>query len=171
MGVHRSGDRIALLPSVVGAEHATDGVAVAAAIVSVTALAGVLIQPVGRRLEARARGNRAGVAGLLTLAAGLALSAGTAVAGQIWLLIPCAIVLGAAYGLCLISGLLEIQRLAEAGALAGLTAAYYALSYLGFGVPYVLALAARVATYPVLLAITAALALAALVTRTAAAEA
>jgi predicted MFS family arabinose efflux permease len=163
----------ALLPSVVGAGHATDAVAVAAAIASVTALAGVLIQPVGRRLEARAQGNRAGVAGLLLLAAGLALGAGTAMAYQIWLLIPCAIVLGAAYGLCLIGGLLEIQRLAEAGAVAGLTAAYYALSYLGFGVPYVLALAAHVATYPVLLAITAALALAtaALVTRTAAREA
>jgi predicted MFS family arabinose efflux permease len=163
----------ALLPSVVGAQHATDGVAVAAAISSVTALAGVLIQPVGRRLEARAQGNRAGVTGLLLLGAGLALSAGTAVADQIWLLIPCAIVLGAAYGLCLIAGLLEIQRLAEAGAVAGLTAAYYALSYLGFGAPYVLALAAHVATYSVLLAITAALALAtaALVTRTAAREA
>jgi hypothetical protein len=65
-------------------------------------------------------------------------------------------VLGAAYGLCLIAGLLGIQRLAEAGAVAGLTAAYYALSYLGFAVPYGLALAAHLATYPLLLAISAA---------------
>lgn len=163
----------ALMPSVVGAQHAANGIAVAAAVASVTALAGVLIQPVGRRLDMRASGNRAGVAGLVLLAGGLALSAGTVVVGRVWLLVPCAIVLGAAYGLCLISGLLEIQRLAEAGAVAGLTAAYYALSYLGFAAPYILALAAHVAAYPVLLAITAALALAtaALVTRTDAREA
>lgn len=41
----------------------------------------------------------------------------------------------------------------------GLTAAYYALTYLGFAAPYLLALASHVASYPVLLSIAAALAL------------
>ena len=149
----------ALLPSVVGADHAVDGIAVVAAITALTALAGVLIQPLARRLEAHAASNRAGIAGLLVLAGGLALGAATAQAQQAWLLVPCAIVLGCAYGLCLVAGLVEVQRLADDDAVASLTAAYYALSYLGFAAPYLLALAAHLASYPVLLLITAALAL------------
>lgn len=90
---------------------------------------------------------------------GLALAAVTAQVDQIWLLVPCAIVLGSAYGLCLVAGLLEIGRLADEDALAGLTAAYYALTYLGFAAPYLLALAAHLASYPLLLTIAAALAL------------
>jgi hypothetical protein len=76
-------------------------------------------------------------------------------------------VLGSAYGLCLVGGLVEIQRLADRRSLAGLTAAYYALAYLGFGAPYLLALGSHFASYSILLTIAAALALttAAFVTR------
>ena len=102
----------ALLPSVVGANHATDGVALTAAITALVALAGVLIQPFARRLEAVARGANAGTVGLFVACAGLLLSAGAAQAGQIWMLVPCGLVLGAAYGLILVAGLLEVQRLA-----------------------------------------------------------
>ena len=73
----------------------------------------------------------AGAAGLLVLPAGLVLAAVTAWAGETWMLVPCAVVLGCAYGRCLVAGLLEVQRLADAGTLAGLTAAYYALTYVG----------------------------------------
>jgi hypothetical protein len=150
----------AFLPSIVGADQAANGIAVAAAITTLTALAGVLVQPLARRLEAHARTNVAGIAGLLVLGAGLALAAATAQAQQIWLLVPCAIVLGCAYGLCLVAGLIQVQRIAAADALGALTAAYYALTYLGFAVPYLLTLAAHLATYPILLLIAAALALA-----------
>jgi MFS family permease len=160
----------ALLPSVVGADHQADGIALTAAITALTALAGVLIQPIARRLDRPSRRNRAGLAGLLVLAAGLALAALTAHTQQSWLLVPCAIVLGCAYGLCLVSGLIEVAQIAREDALARLTAAYYALTYLGFAAPYLLALAAHVASYPLLLAITAAVAVltAAIVTRSAA---
>ncbi|HWE12525.1 MAG TPA: MFS transporter [Solirubrobacteraceae bacterium] len=149
----------ALLPSVVGATHASEGIALTAAITALTALAGVLIQPLGRRLDAQAASNRAGVAGLLVAGVGLALAALTAQTQQVWLLAPCAIVLGCAYGLCLVAGLIEVGQLADGDALAGLTAAYYALTYLGFAAPYLLALAVHLASYPVLLLITAGLAL------------
>lgn len=149
----------ALLPSVLGADRATSGIALTAAIASLTALAGVLIQPLARHLEAHAQSNRAGIAGLLVLTAGLALAAVTAQAQETWLLVPCAIVLGSAYGLCLVAGLIEVQRLAHDDALAGLTAVYYALTYLGFAAPFLLALAAHLTSYPVLLTITAILAL------------
>jgi len=148
----------ALLPSVVGANHATDGVALTAAITALVALAGVLIQPVARRLEAGAGGVNAGTVGLGVVCAGLLLSAGAAQARQIWLLVPCGLVLGAGYGLILVAGLLEVQRLAQDGGLAGLTAAFYVLTYLGFAAPYLLALASHVAGYPLLLAVTAAVA-------------
>jgi hypothetical protein len=158
----------ALLPSVVGADRATDGVALTASITTLCALAGVLVQPLARRLDARgADDNRAATVGLLVLVVGLALGALTAQQDRTWLLVPTAVLLGGAYGLTLVAGLVEIQRLADTRALAGLTAIYYALTYLGFAAPYLLALAAHVVSYALLLAITAALALgtAALVTR------
>jgi MFS family permease len=145
----------ALLPAVVGADHATDGTAFVAAITALTAFSGVLVQPLARRLE-----HLAGVGGLLVLAAGLALAAVTAEAQLIWLLVPCAIVLGCAYGLCLVAGLVEVQRLASGHDLARLTASFYAFTYIGFAAPYALALGAHVAGYDVLLTSTAALALA-----------
>jgi predicted MFS family arabinose efflux permease len=163
----------ALLPNVVGAQRATDGIALTATITATCAAAGVLIQPLARRLDRhRARRNRAAWIGLLVLVAGLLLAALTAHLRADWLLVPSAIVLGGAYGLCLVAGLIEIQRLADQRALAGLTAIYYALTYLGFGAPYLLALAANVASYSTLLLISAALALAtaALVMRASARE-
>lgn len=149
----------ALLPSIVGANRATDGIALTAAIASLVALAGVLIQPVARRIEARGEGRSAGTVGLVVATVGLLLSAVAADAQEIWLLVPCALVLGSSYGMILVSGLIEVQRLAVDGAVAGLTAAYYVLTYLGFAAPYLLAIAAHAAAYPVLLTITALLAL------------
>jgi Na+/melibiose symporter-like transporter len=157
----------ALLPSVVGAEHASNGIALTAAITTLTAFAGVAIQPLGRRLDGQAAGNRAATTGLLVLAAGLGLGALTAQDQATWLLVPCSILFGSAYGLCLVAGLVEIQRMADERSLAGLTAAFYTLTYLGFAAPYLLALGARITSYTLLLAVAAGLALgtAALVTR------
>lgn len=149
----------ALLPSVVGAAHATDGIALTAMVAVLASLAGVLIQPVARRLDGDAAGNRAATLGLVVMVGGLALSALTAGEHRTWLLLPSAIVLGMAYGLCLVSGLVEVQRMADPEALAGLTAIFYVLTYLGFAVPYVLALAAQLTSYATLLLITAGLAL------------
>jgi MFS family permease len=150
----------ALLPSIVGADHDSDAIALAAVVTMLTALAGVLIQPLARRLDTHVTRNRAGIAGLVVLGAGLALGALTAHDQQAWLLVPCAVILGTAYGLCLVAGLVEVTHLADPDALAGLTAAYYALTYLGFAAPYLLTLAAHLTTYPILLLIAAALALA-----------
>ncbi len=145
----------ALLPSAIGAEHATDGTALVAAITALCAVSGVAIQPLGRRLEHHAR-----LTGLLVLAAGLGLAAVTVSAGAVWLLVPCAIVLGCAYGLSLVAGLAEVQRLAGDEGLARLTAVFYAFTYIGFAAPYLLALGAHVTGYALLLAFAAALALA-----------
>jgi MFS family permease len=149
----------ALLPSVVGAAHATDGIALTAVVATVAAMAGVLVQPVARRLDANGTGSRAATLGLSVMVVGLALSAFTAHEHHVWLLVPSATVLGMGYGLCLVAGLVEAQRLAHPEALAGLTAIFYVLTYLGFAAPYVLTLAAGLASYTTLLLITAGLAL------------
>ncbi len=148
----------ALLPSIVGAGHAEDGVALTAAVTSLTALAGVLIQPVARRLEDGARDQAASMLGLLVLAAGLALGALAAAVHETWLLVPCSLVLGSAYGLCLVAGLLEVQRLAPERALGVLTAGYYAITYMGFAAPYLMTLASGATSYAVLLLIASGLA-------------
>ncbi len=150
----------AFLPEILGAGHATDGLALTGAVTAVMALAGIAVQPLGRRLDRVAlRGNPAAIIGLVVFCAGLCLSAVAAAVGHTWLLAPCAIVLGCAYGLCLVAGLIEVQTLASPGTLAGLTAVYYALTYLGFAAPYLLTLAHGLAGYPSLLLITAVLAL------------
>jgi predicted MFS family arabinose efflux permease len=149
----------ALLPSIVGTGHSADGVALTAAVTALTALAGVLIQPVARRLDLSSRDHAAGMVGLTVLAGGLALAALTAEVRENWLLFPCAIVLGSAYGLLLVAGLLEVQRLAPPRALAGLTATFYVFTYLGFAAPYLLAVAAHATSYAVLLLIVSGLAL------------
>ena len=162
----------ALLPSLAGAGQASNGIALTAAIAALCALAGILVQPLARRLDLRPGRNRAAAAGLLVLAAGLVLGAVTAQAREVWLLVPSAIVLGCAYGMCLVAGLVEVQRLAGSNGAAGLTAIFYALTYLGFAAPYLIVLGTHLASYAVLLAVAALLALgtAALITRAAASE-
>jgi hypothetical protein len=148
-----------LLPTVTGADQAHDGIALTAGITGLCALAGVLIQPTARRLSNGPGGNRASAVGLLAIAAGLALAAVTVVERQAWMLVPCSVVLGCAYGLCLVAGLVEVQRLADQRTLAAATAVFYALTYLGFAAPFLLTLATPLAGYPESLTAAAALAL------------
>jgi hypothetical protein len=117
---------------------------------------GVTIQPFARRLDS-VDGVRGTLAALLAVCAGTLLGA-LAGADHSWpLVVPAAVLLGAGYGVCLVSGLLEIQRIAHRDDLASLTAVFYALTYVGFAAPIVLAELERLARPPVLLLGTAAL--------------
>lgn len=123
---------------------------------------GILVQPLGRRLSA----HRTTVA----IAAGLAVGlVGLLIGGfAIVLMMPvgflvAAAVLGCGYGLLMVSGLAEVQRLAGPDDLARLTAVYYSLCYVGFFMPAVLAALSRELSYPLMFAGGAALALLALV--------
>lgn len=150
----------ALLPSIVGGNSVVGPIAAAAGVTFLTALSGVLIQPLARQLEARSVRNRAGIAGLVILSGGLVLGAVAVQAQKSWLLLPCAIVLGAAYGLCLVASLVEIDRIAGDGEIASLTAAFYVLTYIGFTAPFLMALASHIASYPVWLMVAAIMAIA-----------
>jgi Major Facilitator Superfamily len=106
-----------------------------------TALAvtsGIAIQPVARRIERRRplAGNVAGLGCAAVGAAGAALAVTFASrAGAI----GCAMAMGLAYGLCLVSGLRECERLADRREHGAVVACYYALTYIGFGAPYLIA--------------------------------
>jgi len=136
-----------------------DGPAVffAALVALCTAMSGVLIQPVARRL-AQPGGPRLLVTSMALVTAGMAAEAGVAGFGRAVLVLPAAVVLGCGYGCCLVYGLAEVQRIAKPGELAGLTAVFQAATYLGFAAPYVLSMLRGYASPPVLLLGVAALA-------------
>ena len=111
--------------------------------------AGIGVQPAARRLAGRRPG--AGVsAGLAAAAAGAAVAAAAvSVAGSsgaggngaggalTWVLAGlAAVLLGLAYGLCLVSGLYQAEELSGPGDRGSVLAGYYVLAYLGFTAPY-----------------------------------
>lgn len=137
----------AVQPAALGSRLAGFGLVYATLLTTVTLGVGVAVQSWARRLSPVA-GSRLGLAALV---AGLLVAAGAAALGSPLLAVPASVVLGAAYGLMLVAGLLEVQRMAEPAQLGGLTAVYYALTYVGFVLPVALAALAGVVGYPVLL--------------------
>lgn len=145
-------------PALVTAHTGSARVAFAGLIAGLTLGTGVLVQPVARRLD-RTDDVRTMAIGLGCVIAGCLVESATAVTAQPVLAVVAAGLLGAGYGFALVAGLLETQRIAGPGELAGLTSVYYALTYAGFAAPLVLALLNHVASYRTLLLATAALAL------------
>lgn len=113
--------------------------------------AGIAVQPLGRRLQdaADSLGSAdAAAVGLAVVTAGcLAAAAATARPGLV-AATGAAVLLGAGYGLCIVTGLREVERLAPPGELGGLVAIFYTLAYAGLALPYLLALAAPHLGYP-----------------------
>ncbi|HEV3357473.1 MAG TPA: MFS transporter [Pseudonocardiaceae bacterium] len=126
----------------------------AAVTATLTGLAGIAIQPLARRLDPLPLRRIA----LAVVVLGLLVSALAADLAQPALVVVSALVLGAGYGACLVCGLLEVQRIAGPAELAGLTAIYQAISYLGFAAPFLLAALAPIIAPSLLLLIVAALA-------------
>jgi len=104
--------------------------------------AGVLIQPLARRVDDPGSA-RAILAALGTSVAGLLLALLAGLTLNPWLGLAASTVLGAGYGLMLVSGLLETQRLAPPAELGALTGYYYTLTYFGFLAPTVIAFFAQ----------------------------
>ncbi|GAA1252149.1 MFS transporter [Pseudonocardia aurantiaca] len=116
----------------------------------VTLGTGVAVQPLAKRLDSVASA-RASLVALGLVLVGVLASAVNADARSPWAAVAVAAVLGAGYSIALVAGLREVQRIAGARDLAGLTGLYYALSYAGFLLPTALALASAVASYTELL--------------------
>lgn len=100
--------------------------------------AGFGLQSLGRRID-RPSGVRGVVVALVMVAAGMAIAALAAHVLTVWAALLAAVVLGCGYGMAMIAGLLEVQRIAGPDDLAGLTAVFYGVTYLGFAVPAILA--------------------------------
>jgi MFS family permease len=141
---------LAYLPGLVEKQLGGYGLVFSACDLTLAALSGILVQPFARRMDHPHR-PRLLWGSMAIVTAGLLVGAAAAAASAPALVIVASLVLGAGYGCCQICGLLEVQRLAPPEDLAGLTAVYQALSYLGFTVPFLLAAARHVATPDVLL--------------------
>lgn len=129
---------VTVLPLLLTPAMPAIAVAVTGVVAGVTLLTGVFAQPLGRRLGP----VRGGPVGLAVGAAGFGLSL-LAVRLHSWpLLVPVALLLGTAYGLCLAAGLTMVGLLASRTARGALTGTFYACAYLGFAAPLLLSLAA-----------------------------
>ncbi|SNY80897.1 Predicted arabinose efflux permease, MFS family [Nocardia amikacinitolerans] len=118
-----------MLPHVSGAP-----IAFSASITVITLGCGFAIQSVARRID-RPGTSRAAVVGLSLVTCGMLAATWASGALTLGATILTAVVLGAGYGIGLVAGLQEIERIARPDDLAGLTAVFYSVSYLGFGVP------------------------------------
>jgi hypothetical protein len=146
----------AVTPAVVAGRLGGDAVAYATLLAVVALLFGAAVQPLAPRIGA-ATGGRQLAVGLAVAVVGLLGSALVAELQQPWLGVPVAAVLGTGYGVCLVSGLTEVQRIAPVEELAALTAVYYSATYLGFLLPVALAAVSAAVPEPVLLLLVAVL--------------
>jgi MFS family permease len=145
-----AGIAYAVMPQLVSDELAHWGLIYSTLLTVCTLGAGALIQPFAKRLDSRTSA-KAIVSAMAVMSGGLLASVLAAVVRSPVAALVAAIVLGLAYGTAIVSGLLEVQRLAEPHELAALTGVYYAVAYVGFLLPSVLAMLSGVAGYPVLL--------------------
>jgi hypothetical protein len=140
----------AVQPAALGPWIGGVGLIYATLLTVLTLSTGMAVQAWARRLDRRSPVLAARL-GLGALTLGILLAAGAAAAGSPVLALPASVVLGAAYGLCLVAGLLDVQRMAAPEHLGGLTAVFYTLTYVGFCIPVALAALTGLAGYPVLL--------------------
>lgn len=97
------------------------------------------------------RSARAVAVGLAVTVVGMATAAWAAATLDLRVTVLAAAVLGCAYGLLMVSGLQEAQRIAGPDDLAGIIAVYYSISYLGFFVPTIFGALSSSISYPALL--------------------
>jgi MFS family permease len=139
----------AVLPGVMSNRVGQYPIAFSALLCVVALGFGFGIQALGRKIDTPASA-RAVIVALVLLVGGMA----AAVAATAQLAIPwtvfAAALLGLGYGMALVSGLQEIQRIATPDDLAGLTAVFYSFAYLGFAVPAIMAFSVRWLPYPVM---------------------
>ncbi|WP_313545497.1 MFS transporter [Leifsonia aquatica] len=126
------------LPVLLGAETGGWGLGYATLLTVIALGVASLVQPIAKRLHSvsSARGL---VAALATIGGGLIVLTGAVVSRSLVLGVVAAVILGAGMGIALVSGLLEVQRIAKPRDLAGLTGVFYAVAYAGFLVPTIMA--------------------------------
>lgn len=122
----------ASLPPFAGSSYPTVFIGCAAA---TALLSGVSVQPFAARLRTP---WPLAITGLATAFIGLLVSAVMVLSANQWILFPAAFFLGASYGIMMVSGLKEVEEIAGTSNLGALIGIFYALTYVGFFVPFVL---------------------------------
>jgi MFS family permease len=140
----------AIVPALVANKLGSWALLYTAGLTVVTLLCGVLVQPIARRLDDRSSA-RAIVVSMALMSAGVFAAVTTAITRSPIAAVLVAMLLGCAYGIAIVSGLLEIQRIADPDELGGISGVYYSLAYLGFLLPAALAALAHVFSYPAML--------------------
>ena len=153
-----AGIAYAVMPALVQDELGEWTTLYATALTVLTLGAGALVQNLVPRIN-RVTGGRAIVVGLGLMSLGMALGVAAALTADPILAFVVAIVLGLAYGICVVAGLILVQAIAEPDDLAGITGVYYSLAYSGFLLPTVLAALLPVLDYSLSLAGVAAICL------------
>ncbi len=127
---------IAYLPGEIGGSQ-SGALAFVGVLSGITLGCGVLVQGVARRLDDR-RPLLAGQVGLAAALVGASIGVLALATDERWLLLVSAPLLGGAYGCVLVSGLREVERLSHPDERGATVAVFYALTYLGFALPYLL---------------------------------
>lgn len=133
-----AGSAYAVLPGLVSASAGSAPIAFSGLMTVLGLGCGVGIQVLGRLIDTR-HSARASVVAMSIVVVGMGFGAYASARLDLPTALVAAMVLGAGYGLALVAGLSEVQRIATPDDLAGLTAVYYSLTYVGFCVPVALA--------------------------------
>ena len=133
-----AGSAYAVLPGLVSTSAGGAPIAFSGLMTVLALGCGVGIQVLGRLIDTR-HSARASVVAMSIVVVGMGLGALASARLDLPTALVAAMVLGAGYGLALVAGLSEVQRIATPDDLAGLTAVYYSLTYVGFCVPVALA--------------------------------
>ncbi|WP_278314335.1 MFS transporter [Lolliginicoccus levis] len=139
----------AILPALMSERVSSAPIAFSALLCLIALGCGFGIQALGRRID-RPGSARSSITAFGLLIVALPLAAWASLTLSIPVVVLAAAVLGMGYGMALVSGLLEVQRIATPDDLAGLNAVFYSLSYLGFAVPVTMAVASSWLSYPVM---------------------
>lgn len=129
-----AGAAYALLPQLLSDSAGDAPIAFSGLMTVITLGCGVGIQMFGKVIDTH-RSARASAVAMAVITAGTIFGAIAARTLSLPLGITSAAVMGAGYGLALVAGLSEVQRIAGKDDLAGLTAVFYSVSYTGFFIP------------------------------------
>lgn len=136
-----------ILPSLMAQKAGHMPIAFAGIITAITLSCATAIQMLGTSLDSP-RSARASIIALTATTIGMGLAVAASASLSFPLVFIAATALGAGQGMALLGGLSEVQRLAGARNLAGLTSIFYSLAYLGFFTPFILSWFNRWLSYP-----------------------
>jgi len=146
-----AGIAYAIVPALVSEQIGQWALLYTSGLTVLTLACGVAVQPIARRLDDHSSA-RAVVVSMVLMSLGVFAAVATAITRSPIAAVAVAMLLGSAYGIAIVSGLLEIQRIAEPDELAAISGIYYALAYIGFLLPAALAALAHYLSYPAMLA-------------------